>query len=121
MKRNELLENRHTVALIGSGPLSELPSDGDLHWHEDFSHENGKYYCKCVHCNASFLGYKRRVGCKRCHVKHIESQNETLARELALTKQKLALARDYIQELADHGFQNAGLLLAEIEKLEEKK
>jgi hypothetical protein len=36
-------------------------------WPEDWSHENGMYYCRCVHCSEQFIGYKRRVVCKECH------------------------------------------------------
>ena len=35
-------------------------------WPEDFSHENGMYYCRCVHCKEQFIGYKRRVVCREC-------------------------------------------------------
>lgn len=35
-------------------------------WPEDFSHENGMYYCRCGHCKSLFVGYKRRVVCRQC-------------------------------------------------------
>ena len=35
-------------------------------WQEDWHHENGMYYCRCVHCKEQFIGYKRRVVCKEC-------------------------------------------------------
>ena len=35
-------------------------------WPEDFSHENGNYFCCCVHCGKQFRGHKRRVVCKLC-------------------------------------------------------
>ena len=35
-------------------------------WQEDWHHENGQYYCRCVHCKEQFIGYKRRVVCKEC-------------------------------------------------------
>lgn len=35
-------------------------------WPEDFPHENGMYYCRCMHCKDSFIGYKRRVICREC-------------------------------------------------------
>jgi hypothetical protein len=38
-------------------------------WREDFSHENGNYQCRCVTCEQSFIGHKRRVLCKLCHNK----------------------------------------------------
>lgn len=40
-------------------------SRGD--WVEDFEHENGQYECRCIMCNRSFVGHKRRVICKICH------------------------------------------------------
>ena len=40
------------------------PSNRD--WPEDFSHENGNYSCRCVHCGKPFIGHKRRVTCKQC-------------------------------------------------------
>lgn len=40
---------------------------GPHDWPEDFTGENGCYECKCIHCEASFFGYKRRVTCKACH------------------------------------------------------
>lgn len=33
---------------------------------EDEKYENGSYYCRCVFCNNTFVGYKRRVCCKLC-------------------------------------------------------
>lgn len=35
-------------------------------WSEDAQHENGNYNNVCIHCNAVFIGYKRRIVCKRC-------------------------------------------------------
>lgn len=35
-------------------------------WEEDFAHENGNYFNKCVRCNNMFMGHKRRVVCKSC-------------------------------------------------------
>lgn len=35
-------------------------------WTEDSSHENGNYHCRCMICNHTFLGHKRRVLCKVC-------------------------------------------------------
>ncbi len=35
-------------------------------WPEDFSHENGNYYCHCIECGNEFRGHKRRVVCKKC-------------------------------------------------------
>lgn len=39
----------------------------DRNWHEDKGHENGNYFCRCVHCCQQFVGHKRRVQCKKCH------------------------------------------------------
>lgn len=35
-------------------------------YQEDFSHENGNYYCRCLRCENDFIGHKRRVICKEC-------------------------------------------------------
>ncbi len=35
-------------------------------WPEDWHHENGMYYCRCIECKEQFIGYKRRVICKSC-------------------------------------------------------
>ena len=35
-------------------------------WEEDWGHEDGMYYCRCMRCNEMFIGYKRRVVCKEC-------------------------------------------------------
>lgn len=41
---------------------------------EDYSHENGNYYCTCYKCKELFIGHKRRVVCKECQV---ELEEET--------------------------------------------
>lgn len=38
----------------------------DRDWVEDFSHENGNYINKCIKCEKTFFGHKRRVICKKC-------------------------------------------------------
>lgn len=35
-------------------------------WPEDFPHENGMYYCRCLQCKELFVGYKRRAICREC-------------------------------------------------------
>lgn len=35
-------------------------------WTEDFHLENGNYYNLCCSCKEMFIGYKRRVVCKKC-------------------------------------------------------
>lgn len=47
-------------------------------WPEDYPHENGKYLGKCVHCDADFLGHKRRPSCKKCHLDHLEKRQAEL-------------------------------------------
>ena len=39
-------------------------------WPEDWSHENGMYYCRCIDCKERFIGYKRRIVCKSCQWDH---------------------------------------------------
>lgn len=43
-----------------------LPNRSERDWTEDFTHENGKYQNKCIHCHLLFYGHKRRVVCKIC-------------------------------------------------------
>ena len=50
-------------------------------WPEDFNHDNGMYYCRCIECKERFIGYKRRVICKSCYwdnttnlLNHIKTQ-----------------------------------------------
>ena len=42
----------------------------DLDWPEDAAHENGNYMNNCCECKQTFIGYKRRVVCKKCHIKN---------------------------------------------------
>jgi hypothetical protein len=55
LAERDSLENVKAMALSGRD------------WTEDFEGENGQYQNRCVHCERFFWGYKRRVGCKRCH------------------------------------------------------
>ena len=65
--------------MMTSHELESLPqkaramTDNALHdpkhprnWSEDFSHENGNYFCRCIECKKMFIGHKRRVICKVC-------------------------------------------------------
>ena len=45
-------------------------------WPEDFPYENGQYYCRCVHCKIQFIGHKRRVVCKNCATKDVETKKK---------------------------------------------
>jgi hypothetical protein len=38
-------------------------------WHEDFCLENGNYIRVCCYCREEFIGYKRRVVCRKCAYK----------------------------------------------------
>ncbi len=57
--------------------------DAACDWHEDAGHENGSYYCKCLDCDADFVGHKRRHICRKCHY-------EAKARYDALTPEERA-------------------------------
>jgi hypothetical protein len=35
-------------------------------WPEDSGHENGNYFCNCIHCGRQFTGHKRRCVCRVC-------------------------------------------------------
>lgn len=66
-------------------------------WFEDFDHENGKYCCKCCSCGNEFVGHKRRVVCKECYVKNLETMNT----ELRAKNQEIA--SDFVRfTLIDH-------------------
>lgn len=80
------------TAQTTSGPAVELPrlvrpswfkGDSSCDWHEDAGHENGSYYCKCLSCDADFVGHKRRHICRKCHY-------ESKARYDALTPEERA-------------------------------
>lgn len=43
---------------------------GPADFPEDAHLENGNYYCDCVQCSTTFVGYKRRVICKLCEEKN---------------------------------------------------
>ena len=57
--------------------------DAACDWREDDGHENGSYYCKCLDCDADFVGHKRRHICRKCHY-------EAKARYDALTPEERA-------------------------------
>ncbi len=46
--------------------MPQMGTDPRHDWFEDFSHENGNYYCTCCHCGVTFTGHKRRVVCRVC-------------------------------------------------------
>lgn len=46
--------------------MSTNTKPGEHDWPEDFEHENGRYFNRCVQCYVIFTGYKRRVGCRKC-------------------------------------------------------
>ena len=62
----------HTTDIHELFPTTDNPHN----WQEDFSHENGNYFCRCVNCKKMFIGHKRRVICKLCNsLNHNTSQN----------------------------------------------
>lgn len=66
-----------------------IPTDdieGD--WPEDFQHENGCYQCRCCNCEKYFIGYKRRVQCKKC-----AKISELEYNKLTLEEQNAAIAK----------------------------
>lgn len=46
--------------------VSMLGEPTDRDWPEDWKTENGRYTCKCNSCQQVFIGYKRRVRCRKC-------------------------------------------------------
>ena len=60
-------------------------------WVEDFNLENGFYTRICIECKTKFTGYKRRVICKKCHIRLIQEHVEQLEVEIrALKKIRMA-------------------------------
>jgi hypothetical protein len=43
-------------------------AESDRNWYEDYSYENGQYFHICIYCKKQFIGYKRRVVCKKCSI-----------------------------------------------------
>lgn len=44
------------------------PTDwAERNWPEDFNHENGQYFNRCIECDKEFMGHKRRMVCKKCY------------------------------------------------------
>lgn len=48
--------------------LPNMSGTNENDWHEDFSHENGEYFCVCLGCGVEFVGHKRRHICRKCHM-----------------------------------------------------
>lgn len=64
-------------------------------WSEDFSHENGMYYCRCCHCKSLFIGYKRRVVCRQCSDRASASAEVLLSYKLIATTRRLTFDITY--------------------------
>ncbi len=59
-----LVSKLAAIQPIAEGEEADKPVSPD--WTEDFSHENGNYQNRCIHCDCLFMGHKRRVTCKVC-------------------------------------------------------
>jgi len=75
---------KHIVACCDNGFKKRIQfrsdnKDGD--WVEDFTHENGNYQNLCTKCGNEFMGHKRRVICKVCHITFIAPQQLRRGRE----------------------------------------
>lgn len=57
---------------------SWFKGDASCDWNEDAKHENGYYNCKCMVCDADFLGYKGRLICRKCH-RETEARYEAMS------------------------------------------
>ena len=51
--------------------------DSPKNWVEDYKDGHNQYICKCVKCKESFYGYKRRIVCKECESRAIQSKKIT--------------------------------------------
>lgn len=57
-------------------------------WVEDWpKYENGRYLCKCVDCNGTFIGHKRRVVCKTCTIKRFKNTPHKIVDKIILTSE----------------------------------
>ncbi|KKN33990.1 hypothetical protein LCGC14_0798030 [marine sediment metagenome] len=54
-----------------------IDPESERNWPEDFSHENGNYFCRCCHCGKDFIGHKRRVVCKVCSTGSVKDTGES--------------------------------------------
>lgn len=74
-------------------------------WPEDFDHENGMYYCRCIHCKDLFIGYKRRAVCKLCSdtsvVEKPDPKDVKIGR-LQRKIEKLTQQRDHYKQKHDY-------------------
>lgn len=61
-----LVQEAEPVAPGGRRPWWMTRDVNEHDWPGDFNGENGCYECACIHCGATFFGYKRRVTCKAC-------------------------------------------------------
>ena len=63
-----------TANAVGSDDLVRplrpawMSGDESNDWPDDFSHENGNYFQKCVLCESDFIGHKRRHVCRKCYL-----------------------------------------------------
>jgi len=75
---------------------SWFKGDAGCDWHEDAGHENGSYYCKCLSCDADFIGHKRRHICRKCHYEAKAQYDAlTLEERAAFDEKRNAEIRDY--------------------------
>lgn len=66
-------------------------------WCEDSHMENGNYICKCIDCGEKFIGHKRRVQCKKCAIKAMESNIEELKKENLKYKMENIGLREHVR------------------------
>lgn len=50
--------------------MAWMKGNHECDWTEDFEHENGNYYGKCITCGCDFIGHKRRMECRKCPQPH---------------------------------------------------
>lgn len=67
-------------------------------WPEDWPHENGMYYCRCIECKERFIGYKRRVICKSCQWDSTTKQLEYIRLQF------IPEGKDASKEIKDHNY-----------------
>ena len=66
--RDAIVNGDHS-AIIDAAPIpTQQVLRGERDWPEDFASENGNYECICYECGQHFIGHKRRIVCRKCHM-----------------------------------------------------
>ncbi len=103
MKDNKPSDPRFTTNSAGNMDIPQRPAwmtgSPECDWPEDFGHENGQYFCKCITCSADFIGHKRRHICQRCELDYQKYVISMTPEDRAMhEKQREQAIREYVAE-----------------------